>query len=1002
MAQIRLTLTRPHQISSGSLSLDFDPAIFGPPAAVDVFSATGDQVGRAVLTGNHLDVEFRSATGGIGRLPGAPLLVVTIPVLGSAKDGAATSISFSPGERPWKDVLGYLYTPSVAPARFKVGGALSIDSVTPGGGLLPSGTKVRVAGRGFLRSTEVRIDGVVLASVSFVGPQALDVTLGAPTDLTGRRVLVRNPDGAQADFYPALARKFYDARHLWSGEVQPIFPQQTYVQGALGPYPGGAIQNPTLAPMPIDFVVRYVRSGGGSTLRSTGTLEPGEVFLYLAGPQLGYTTVGVSSGAPVRMMLLDPVATGEGPGPLSVSWDGPNPACFHRGDVKPMDTPCWLAAAGGALLKSHVKVGWSAPVPFDVAPRVEGGQWLTLSTEKARACASAPCDPQITLTADPRIPPGDYQATLSFTAEDPTLLPVALTFIFRVARSVISVEDPKYIFFSINESIYSRGPARVRVNSTADPMPFSVSIRKTQGSDWISVMPTAAVTPATLEIYVNPVPPERHGTAIIDILGPFNTVTVVVSMYVASPPLPPPPPSASPSSLTFWAKTGAPAPDPQRVNVPLNTYTITTATEQGGAWLSVEKSSGDSLTGAVPSISVKVDTVGLKAGAYRGSVTFAVSSRPDVPPGRIPVTLVVWEAPPEVVLTPSELTVSTRSGAYPDYPGYQTISASSVHGLVSLAASATMEDGSGWLAVFDQSYRGYYYAPAPYGSAHVAASAEELPPGTYRGSIRVTAPVGSPVIRTIPVTLRVEPGVSPYPRPGPPLATSIVNAASLTGGPVAAGEIVTLLGLNLGPHSPAHLSLGGDGKVTTSLAGLRVLFDGIPAPLLYAADVQVNAVVPYEIAGRAAVPVAVEFNGQRFSTGIPVAASAPALFTADGTGRGQARATNQDGSPNGTAHPAPRGWAVRFLATGVGRTTPAGTTGEISRDPPAEPALPVSVKIGGVPAVVRQIGPVPGQVAGLFQFTVVVPAEVKPGLSVPVVLTVGSSSSPEGVTIAVQ
>ena len=66
MAQVRLALSTPLQISSGSLSMDFDPAIFGPLTAVDVFSATGDQVGKALITGNHVDVQFRSDSGESG------------------------------------------------------------------------------------------------------------------------------------------------------------------------------------------------------------------------------------------------------------------------------------------------------------------------------------------------------------------------------------------------------------------------------------------------------------------------------------------------------------------------------------------------------------------------------------------------------------------------------------------------------------------------------------------------------------------------------------------------------------------------------------------------------------------------------------------------------------------------------------------------------------------------------------------------------------------------
>ena len=69
MAQIRLSLAVPHQIASGSLVLDLDPSVFGSVAAIDVFSATGDQMGTANIRDRHVDAQFSSPTGGIGRLP---------------------------------------------------------------------------------------------------------------------------------------------------------------------------------------------------------------------------------------------------------------------------------------------------------------------------------------------------------------------------------------------------------------------------------------------------------------------------------------------------------------------------------------------------------------------------------------------------------------------------------------------------------------------------------------------------------------------------------------------------------------------------------------------------------------------------------------------------------------------------------------------------------------------------------------------------------------------
>jgi uncharacterized protein (TIGR03437 family) len=66
------------------------------------------------------------------------------------------------------------------------------------------------------------------------------------------------------------------------------------------------------------------------------------------------------------------------------------------------------------------------------------------------------------------------------------------------------------------------------------------------------------------------------------------------------------------------------------------------------------------------------------------------------------------------------------------------------------------------------------------------------------------------------------------------------------------------------------------------------------------------------------------------------------------------------------------------------------------------PLLPVKVTIGGIDAYVDYEGSAPEAVTGLFQVNVTIPPGVTPGPAVPIVLTIGTVPSPDGVTIAVQ
>ncbi len=182
---------------------------------------------------------------------------------------------------------------------------------------------------------------------------------------------------------------------------------------------------------------------------------------------------------------------------------------------------------------------------------------------------------------------------------------------------------------------------------------------------------------------------------------------------------------------------------------------------------------------------------------------------------------------------------------------------------------------------------------------------------------------------------------------------------------MAPGEILSLFGL----------PLGWDGAPESA----RVLFDGIPGEVLYSSAAQVNVVPPAEIAGRAATSIEVEWKGAKSAPrGVPVAADAPAVFTADASGRGQAAALNQDGTANSPANPAGRGTIIELYATGV-NSTPAAA-------------------IGGKAAAVQQ-----HQAArGITRLSLMAPPDAAVDAAVPVVVTAGEAGSQAGVTLAVK
>ena len=236
------------------------------------------------------------------------------------------------------------------------------------------------------------------------------------------------------------------------------------------------------------------------------------------------------------------------------------------------------------------------------------------------------------------------------------------------------------------------------------------------------------------------------------------------------------------------------------------------------------------------------------------------------------------------------------------------------------------------------------------------------------------------VRRLVPETDTVTVGPAPV-----SAALALVNAASQSQGAVAPGEIVTIYGAAIGPTSGVTGSFDASGLVGNMLAGAEVSFDGAPAPLFYAQASQINAQVPYTIAGESVTQVEVFYQGQLAGTlNLPVVASAPALFAA---------ALNQDGSLNSSTAPAAHGTVVTFFGTGEGLTTGANIAGQAAAAPYPIPALPVTLTVAGIAAQLLYAGEAPN-FAGLLQVDAVIPGGFVPSGPVAVQLTVGVAVSP--------
>ena len=713
-----------------------------------------------------------------------------------------------------------------------------------------------------------------------------------------------------------------------------------------------ALQNPN--PTPVDVILQSQNSLSPLDSQTTVTVPPGAMVVYSNGGGAETGLLAFSS-LPVRM--------------LGLGFPSPNAGIYPAAPF-PALPPVKQLAASPVAVSFQWQSGTAVPAPVSVSLSAAQNSLRYFSFQLTSP--AAPFSVTSTRTVSPAtltvavnpvgLSPETYTGNLVVTPQGPnatiTTIPLSLT----VSPAALLKANPQTLTFS---SDYTQN---LRIESNGSPIAFTVAASDGAGPHWLTVTPSGGTTPAQLSVTVNSTNlSEGVYNGQIVITGPNNTVTVPVQLSaLASSIL-----SFSPPSVTFSVRTASDPPPPRTVLVygPSTGAAFSASTSSGGPWLSASITTSGQL-GAV----ITANPAGLKAGTYNGTVTLTSPASPF--PARFPVSLVVWDQEPVLTVTPSSVTYTTSL-----YENLNTPSPPVVHvdsGGIPLNFTVGGTPGVWWTPAS---------IPAYAGTTGVL--------GTSEYDITITAGTQKVIV---PVTTIVTTSSR-----APPFMGSVVNAAAQFPGSVAPGEILSIYGFGAGPSNPAGFTLDPSGKVATSLNGAQVLFDGRPAPIIYGSASQANVIVPYEVAGQPATTIALQFAGVTSAAWtIPVATSAPGIFTLDSSGQGQAAVLNQDNSVNGATNPAARGSIIQIYATGEGQTSPRGVTGSVIGSDLKTPVLQVKVTIGGQDAFVQYSGSAGDSIAGLLQVNAVVPQAVAPGGAVPVSVSIGGSPYQRGVTIAVQ
>jgi uncharacterized protein (TIGR03437 family) len=443
---------------------------------------------------------------------------------------------------------------------------------------------------------------------------------------------------------------------------------------------------------------------------------------------------------------------------------------------------------------------------------------------------------------------------------------------------------------------------------------------------------------------------------------------------------------------------GGAAPAAQNVTVSGSpgalSFTVTTSTTDGNAWLSATP-----LTGTTPAtlqLAVNAAIAGkLPAGPYNGTVTITAAGASGSPIN-IPVTL--------TVVTPQTFTASPASLSFSYIVGLTAPSAQTFQVSSSGAAApftVTTPSSATWLQVSPASGN----TPA---TLSVSVNTQGLAAGNYTATIAINSPYSpTGAAASVNVSFAVtQITVKPV---------AITNAASYVAGVISPGENIVIWGTSIGPSSLTYGTLTAGGTMLATSAGnTQVLFDGVAAPVVYALATQTSVMVPYEVAGRVTTSVVVVYQGVQSAPLVySVQPAVPGIYTQNLQGFGPGAILNQDGvTVNGPGTPAAKGSVVSVYMTGEGQTSPGGVTGAIAPvnvpAPWKQPRLMATATIGNLPALVQYYGSAPGLVSGVMQVNVQIPANAPSGPTVPIVITLTdqatglSYSTQSQVTVSVQ
>ncbi len=404
---------------------------------------------------------------------------------------------------------------------------------------------------------------------------------------------------------------------------------------------------------------------------------------------------------------------------------------------------------GGALPSSKtttVSSSGSVVTVTAFASTSSGGAWLQVTP------ASGPTPATFTVSVVlASLTAGVYNGNVRFSSSQAKNSPINVPVTLTVNPPAPSISASPSTFTFSHQQLASPPPSQGLTISAINsgPLAYSIGVSTSSGGNWLSVSPGGGTTGSTTEtVSVNPTglsPNVYSGTITVTAAGAANSPLLlpVTLTVTAAPNI-----TATPGSVAFAFTTGGSVPSAQLVAVgstgSVLSFSVSASTTSGGAWLSA---TGGGTTPSNVSVSVNAGVLaGLGAGTYNGSVTIT-SAGAGNSPLTVPVSLTV-SSQPLLTVNPASLVFAYQTGGV--VPGAQLVAVGSSGSALTFSASASTSSGGAWLAA-----SGGGTTP---GSVNVSLNAGVLGglgPGTYNGTVTITAAGAGNSPLAIPVSLTV-------------------------------------------------------------------------------------------------------------------------------------------------------------------------------------------------------------------------------------------------------